>query len=132
MQKSFSDMAVTKVDKGERLVFGWGMINTKKGEAYYDTDNQHFPKAITVKACADYMRNARVHKAMHAGEQVGEVVFMWPAHDDIMKSLGFEPIDQEGMLVCVQVDSDDVLEKFHNGTYNDFSVGGGAVFEDVE
>lgn len=132
MVQTAKQCPVHKVDKGKRLVFGWGMINTKKGQDYYDTDNQHFPKDITIDACVDFMQNARVHKAMHAGEQVGEIVFMFPAHNDIMKSLGFENIEQEGMIIGVKVDDDDVLEKFHTGVYNDFSMGGGATFADED
>lgn len=130
MLKSAEGMTVAKVDKGNRLVVGWGMVCKKAGEPYYDTDNQHFPEDLTIKAWIDFMKEARVHKAMHSGDQVGEVVFAFPATEEFMKSLGMKLGDQSGMLVGVQVADDGVLEKFYDGTYKGFSVGGSATFED--
>ena len=132
MIKSAEQMVVSKVDKSNRLVFGWGMVCTKGGEDYYDTDNQHFPEELTVKAWIAFMKEARAHKAMHPGDQVGEVVYAFPATDEVMKSLGMQLGDQSGMIVAVQVASDEVLNKFYDGSYKGFSVGGGATFEDVE
>lgn len=132
MIKSTEKMTVSKVDKSNRLVFGWGMVCTKNGENYFDTDNQHFPEELTIKAWVDFMKEARVHKAMHAGDQVGEVVFAFPATEEIMKSLGLQIGEQSGVIVGVHVGSDDVLNKFHDGDYKGFSVGGAATFEDVE
>ena len=80
-----------KVDTGQRLVFGWAQVCMKNGEPYYDADNQHFPEDVTLKAWTPFMReDLRAHKAMHAGEDVGEVVFAFPMLTDIAKSLGFE------------------------------------------
>ena len=132
MIKSAEQMVVSKVDKTNRLVFGWGMVCKKSGEDYFDTDNQHFPEDLTIKAWIGFMKEARVHKAMHSGEQVGEVVFAFPATEDIVKSLGMQLGDQSGIIVGVQVASDEVLNKFYDGSYKGFSVGGGATFEDVE
>lgn len=132
MAKTQITMQVAKVDDSDNMVYAWGMINTKNGEDYYDTDNQHFPKEVTIKACIDFMRNARVHKAMHKGAQVGEVVFMFPAHDEVLKQFGVNDLGQEGMWIGIQVDDEDVMTKFRDGTYADVSMGGGASFEDVE
>lgn len=130
MIKSAETMTVSKVDKGNRLVVGWGMVCKKNDEPYFDTDNQHFPEDLTIKAWIDFMKEARVHKAMHSGNQVGEVVFAFPATKEFMESLGMQLGDQSGMLVGVQVADDDTLNKFHDGTYKGFSVGGSATFED--
>lgn len=122
---------VIKVDNDRRLVFGWAQVCTKNDQDYFDTDNQHIPETVTLDAWSDFMRNGRVNKAMHAGDQVGEVAFAFPAYDEIFKSLGLTLGDQSGIIVGVYVQSDDVLAKYHRGEYKGFSVGGKADWEDV-
>ena len=123
---------VIKVDAERRRVFGWAQVCTKNGAEYFDTDNQHIPESVTLDAWADFMRNGRVNKAMHSGDQVGDVAFAFPAYDDIFKSLGLQIGDQSGIIVGVYVQDDDVLNKYHTGVYKGFSVGGAANWEDVE
>lgn len=123
---------VIKVDAERRLVFGWAQVCTKNGAEYFDTDNQHIPESVTLDAWADFMRNGRVNKAMHSGDQVGDVAFAFPAYDDIFKSLGLQIGDQSGIIVGVYVQDDDVLNKYHTGVYKGFSVGGAVNWEDVE
>ena len=131
---------VIKVDAERRLVFGWappgrlwlGAAIIIGAEEYFDTDNQHIPESVTLDAWADFMRNGRVNKAMHSGDQVGDVAFAFPAYDDIFKSLGLQIGDQSGIIVGVYVQDDDVLNKYHTGVYKGFSVGGAANWEDVE
>lgn len=123
---------VIKVDTDRRLVFGWAQVCTKGGEDYYDTDAQHIPENITLDAWSDFMRNGRVNKAMHSGDQVGDVAFAFPAFADIFKSLGLNIGDQSGIIVGVYVNNDEVLNKYHTGVYKGFSVGGSANWEDVE
>lgn len=122
---------VIKIDAQRRLVFGWAQVCTKNGEDYFDTDNQHIPENVTLEAWSDFMRNGRVNKAMHAGGQVGEVAFSFPAFDDILKSLGITPGEQSGIIVGVFVNDDTVLQKYVSGEYAGFSVGGRIAWEDV-
>lgn len=121
-----------KVSAGERLVFGWGQVCTKNGELYFDTDNQAFPEDVTLKGWTEFMKgDQRTHKAMHAGVEMGQVVYAFPMLTDIAKSLGFENLPQTGILVGVYVSDDATLQKFATGEYTGFSIGGGAVWEDV-
>lgn len=122
-----------KIDTMQRLVFGWGQICTKNGVDYFDTDNQNFPEDVTLVAWKEFMRQERrTHKAMHAGVEVGDVVFAFPMLTDIAKSLGFENLPQTGILTGVYVADDATLQKFISGEYTGFSIGGSAVWEDVE
>lgn len=134
--KSQETSKVCKVDGSRRLVFGWAQVCTKNGEDYYDTDNQCFPEDVTLgdvdSGWVNFMRQSRIHKAMHSGQEVGDVVFAFPAFDDIMKSLGFEPANQTGIITGVYVSDDDILAKFHKGEYTGFSVGGRAAWIDEE
>lgn len=135
-EKSAENMQVCKVDTGLGLVFGWAQICKVNGEDYYDSDNQHMPEAVTLgdneSGWLGFMKTARVHKAMHDGKQVGDVVFAFPAFSDIMKSLGFEPIGKTGIIAAVQVSDKPTLQKFHSGEYTGFSVGGSAAWADEE
>lgn len=122
-----------KVDDSLRLVFGWAQICTVDGEPYYDTDNQHFPEDVTLKAWSDFMlSDLRAHKAMHNGEDVGEVAFAFPMTKDIAESLGFDVTKQTGVIAGVRVNDEAMLQKFRSGEYKGFSIGGMADFEDVE
>lgn len=122
-----------KVSSQERLVFGWGQVCTKNGELYFDTDNQAIPEGVALKGWKDFMRgDQRTHKAMHAGVEVGQVVFAFPMLTDIAKSLGFENLPQTGILVGVYVSDDTTLQKFATGEYTGFSIGGTAAWEDVD
>lgn len=122
-----------KVSSQERLVFGWGQVCTKNGELYFDTDNQAIPENVALKGWKDFMRgDQRTHKAMHAGVEVGQVVFAFPMLTDIAKSLGFENLPQTGILVGVYVSDDTTLQKFATGEYTGFSIGGTAAWEDVD
>lgn len=131
MNKSSEGMTVAKVDTSNKLVFGWGTVCQKNGDPYYDTDNQHFPEDVAIKGWVEFMKNARVSKAMHEGEQVGDVVFAFPATDDIIKSLGMTLGDQSGIIVGVVINDEATLNKFYTGVYKGFSIGGSATFEDV-
>jgi len=127
---------ICKVDTEKKLVFGWAQVCTKGGEDYYDLDNQHFSEEVTLGDETDgwvgFMLNARTHKAMHKGDQVGSVVFAFPAFGDIMESLGFEKNHQTGIITGVYVNDEKVLAKFTSGEYTGFSIGGSAEFENME
>lgn len=134
--KSTDQCKVCKVDTDRKLVFGWAQICTKNQEPYYDTDNQFFPEDVTLgdseSGWTEFMMQKRVHKAMHDGESVGDVVFAFPAFNDVMKSLGFETINQTGVIAGVYVSDTDTLQKFHSGEFTGFSIGGSATFIDEE
>lgn len=121
-----------KVSAQHRLVIGWGMVCTKNGDLYFDTDNQAFPEDVSLKGWVDFMlSDQRTHKAMHAGVEVGQVIFAFPMLTDIAKSLGFENLPQTGILTGVYVQDDDVLQKYVTEVYKGFSIGGRATWEDV-
>lgn len=123
---------VAKVDTDRRMVFGWGQIVTEKGQELFDTDNQAIPKVVALDGWLEFAKGNRMLKAMHAGESRGMIPFIFPMFDDVVKSLGFEPIGKEGIAVGAFIEDDETLAKFDSGEYSGFSIGGGAVWEDVE
>lgn len=111
-----------KVDSNLGLVFGFAIVSTLDGSPYFDSQGDHIPDDAMLKAAADFMEHSRIAKEMHAGEATGSVVFAFPLTVDIAKSLGIET-KQTGLLIAMKPAAD-VLEKFKDGTYTGFSIGG--------
>ena len=116
---------VLKVDESLGLVFGFAMVSTLNGEAYYDSQGDHIPEDAMMKASLDFMQHARVAKEMHRGDAIGEIVFAFPLTGDIAKSLGITT-RRTGLLIGMKP-SKTVLAKFANGSYTGFSIGGNYV-----
>lgn len=122
---------VTKVDVELGIVFGWAIISKIRGTDYFDVQGDHIPEAAMLKASAEYMENSRIGGNMHryrgggpeSVERVGEVVFAFPLTAEIAKSMGITS-NLTGLMIGMKVDRPDVLEKFKDGTYTGFSIGG--------
>ncbi len=114
---------IAKVDESLGLVIGWALVSKIDGKPHFDTQGDHIPEAAMLEATLDFMAEARIAKEMHKGDQIGDIVFGFPMTSDIAKALGIEtPIN--GFLIGFKPSSDDVLEKFRDGTYTGFSIGG--------
>jgi len=129
---------VFKVDDSLGLVFGWAIICKINGEPYFDLQRDpltgepapdHIPENSMLKAAADFMQNSRIAKDMHQGDEIGPVVFAWPLTTDIAKAMNIQ-CDTTGLMIAMQP-SPDVLQKFKDGDYTGFSIGGFRV-EDEE
>lgn len=116
---------VLKVDQRLGLVFGFAIVSKVNGEDYFDTQGDHIPEDAMMKASMDFMKNSRMSKDMHKGDKDGEVVFAFPLTTEIAKSLDIKT-RQTGLLIGMKP-SKKVLEKFANGSYTGFSIGGGYV-----
>jgi hypothetical protein len=123
MATQFENKAqVVKVDSNLGLVFGFAIVSTSGGEPYYDVQGDHIPEAAMLKAATEFMENSRIAKEMHQGEPKGSVVFAFPLTTDIAKSLGITT-ERTGLLIAMKPTAA-VLEKFRDGTYTGFSIGG--------
>lgn len=121
---------VAKVDKSLGLVFGYAVVCLKGGEKYFDLQDEHVPEDVMVDFAADFMKNSRAAKAMHAGDDIGEVVFAFPMTTEVAKSLGIE-VKKTGLLIGMAPDKE-TLEKFENGEFTGFSIGGYAMYQDED
>lgn len=137
MAESFeTSFDILKVDKKLGIVFGWGIISTKRAAdedarvPYFDLQDDHIPAESMLKAVTDFHQNSRAADEMHDGEQDGTVVFGFPLTAEIMKVFGIE-CDTEGWMVAVKP-SAEVLGKFEDGTYTGFSIGGKRVTDVAE
>lgn len=114
---------LVKVDSNLGLVFGFAIVSTLDSEPYFDKQGDHIPDDAMLKAATDFMENSRIAKEMHAGDQKGSVVFAFPLTAEIAESLGIVT-KQTGLLIAMKPTAE-VLEKFRDGTYKGFSIGGG-------
>ena len=112
-----------KVDEALGLVLGWAIVCKKDGEDYYDLQDDHIPEDAMLRASVDFMQNSRMAKEMHEGESKGSILFAFPMTTDIAKAFGIET-KTTGLLIAMKPDSDETLQKFRDGTYTGFSIGG--------
>lgn len=124
-----TEATVFKVDDSLGLVFGWAIVCNKNGEPYFDSQSDHIPEDSMLHAAADFMKNSRVAKDMHQGDEIGLVVFAWPMTADIAKAMGMQT-DTTGLMIAM-LPPPDILQKFKDGDYTGFSIGGFRV-EDEE
>lgn len=118
---------IAKVDTNLGLVFGYAIVCEVDGEPYYDNDSgdfsEHIPPQAMLEAAADYAKGDRVAKAMHEGEQIGTVPFIFPMTAEIAKALDITVV-KTGLLIGMAPTDEDVLAKCADGTYTGFSIGG--------
>ncbi len=115
-----------KVDESLGLVFGWGIVCTEKGEDHYDLQGDCIPESVMVEATTDFMKNARVAKEMHSGEEIGSIVHSFPLTKDIAKAMGIKT-DKTGWMVAMAPEPS-VLQKFKDRSLTGFSIGGGCSY----
>ena len=119
---------VLKVDEDLGLVLGIAIICTEDGEPYYDTQGDHIPEDVMLKAAFQFAEDGAVAGEMHETDDNGEiekrghVVFVFPLTEDIAKAYDIEA-NYTGLLIAVKPD-EDMLEKFHSGELTGFSIGG--------
>lgn len=123
---------VLKVDESLGLVFGWAIVCKEDGVDHFDTQGDHIPEEVMLKAAADFMGEIeRVGADMHVWDQdgkpikTGAVVFAWPMTEDIAKAMGFSGRNT-GLMIAYKPDSPELLKRFRDGVYTGFSIGGSA------
>jgi hypothetical protein len=114
---------VCKVDDSLGLVIGWAVISKIGGQDHFDTQDEHIPDETMLKATLEFMESARTAKEMHRGDSAGEVVFGFPLTGEIAKALNIQT-KQTGFIIGYKPSSPEILEKFRDGTYTGFSIGG--------
>lgn len=116
---------ILKQDDEQRLVYGWAYVSTVKGEISLDHSQEYIRPDELVKAATKFMMDVRVAKAMHQGDQVGEVVHSLPITKEVASSLGIET-DREGWVLAMKIHDDKVWDMIKSGKLSAFSIGGRA------
>lgn len=116
---------VLKLDNERRIAWGWAYVSTIKGEIQTDTQGDSISPAEMEKMADRFMASARMAKAMHEGEQIGEVLHSFPLTAEIAKAFGMET-DREGWIIGMKIHDDAVWDQMKAGTFKGFSIGGKA------
>ena len=124
-KQSHGTFKVLKIDEDQRIIFGWGSVTTHKGELVVDLQGDIIKTDTLHKAINEFMKNVRVGKLNHSGEQVGQIVHSFPMSKDICAALGIQS-DKEGWITGYHVTDDALWEKVKSGEYAEFSIGGRA------
>jgi len=122
---------VTKVDIEKRQVFGWASVAEIDGETVVDSHGDMIDAADLEKAAYSFVLNSRAGGEMHGTKQVGRLIECMMFTAEKQKALGID-LKKVGLWVGFQIDDADTWQKFKDGTYKDFSIGGRAIREDVE
>jgi hypothetical protein len=114
---------IAKVDDDLGLVFGWGIICTEGGEPYVDLQDEYIPVDEMLKAATDFMLHSRATDDMHDEVARGVTVHSMPMTQDIAEAFEMTT-KREGWMIAVDPGDDEILQKFRDGTYTGFSIGG--------
>jgi hypothetical protein len=135
VEKFETTAQVCKVDSSLGLVFGFAIVCTKNGEPYFDTQDDNIPDDAMLKAATEFMQSERIQGHMHEHDadgnpiQDGNVVFAFPLTADVAKAMNIQ-CDTTGLMIAIKP-SPDVLEKYRDGSFTGFSIGGHRI-EDEE
>lgn len=121
---------ILKIDDSLGVVLGWGIISKIDGQEYFDKQDHHIPEQTIFESAVDFVLNSGVHKEMHKGSEKGQVVFVWPMTTEIAKAFDIQT-KVTGLMIGVKPNDPAILEKFKDGTYTGFSIGG-VIVEDQE
>lgn len=116
---------ILKVDAPRRIVWGWASVSTVNGNLVTDLQGDTITPTEMSKMADRFMRSARAAKAMHDGDDVGEVVHSFPLTRELAKAFGITT-DREGWITGTYIKSDEEWAKVMRGEYKGLSIGGKA------
>jgi hypothetical protein len=93
------------------------------GKPVEDSQGDVIPIEELRKSAHEFVTNARVAKAMHRGEQVGEVVESVLIDDEFAKALGMTD-SRRGWWIGMLIESEAIQKRVRSGELRAFSIGG--------
>lgn len=121
---------VKKLDEEQRVVWGWASVIEEGGQVVIDKQGDVIDEAELVAAAHGFMRDARLAKAMHDGDGIGEVVESVVLTKGLQQALGID-LGKVGWLIGMHVADDAAWQSFRSGEFTGFSIGGSAVREEM-
>jgi hypothetical protein len=118
-----TQLPIVKRDDEKRIVYGWASVAKKAGVDVRDRQDDLWDMEEMTETAHDFMKNQRVLKQMHAGEQRGFVVESVLFSAELQKALGID-LGMEGWFVGVHVPDDETWSKVQSGELQAFSIGG--------
>lgn len=122
---------ILKVDTERRIVWGWASVCTMKGDLVTDRQGDRIAPSQMEKMADRFMRSARAAKAMHYGDDVGEVIHSFPMTKELADAFGIQS-DREGWITGTYIKSDEEWDKVRKGEYKGLSIGGRARRKEAE
>lgn len=120
---------IAKVNDELGLVMGFAIVCTEDGEPYFDLQGDHIPEDAMLKAATDFALNSRIAGDMHERDDdgatvvSGTVVHTFPLTSDVAEAFGIVT-RKTGLMIAMKPSDRAVLQKFKDGTYTGFSIGG--------
>lgn len=118
-----SELTITKFDPVSKMLFGFAIVSKANGERHFDLQGDHLPDSAILRAAEKFSKADRVAKLMHEGEPVGEVVFVFPMTEEVVKSLNIKT-DKYGLLIGMRVEHSGIIKGIKEGVLKGFSIGG--------
>lgn len=113
---------IVKVNKELGILFGYAIVCKEDGEEYYDLQGDYIPEDAMMEAAVNFMDGNNYFWENHI-YGVGKVLFAWPMTSELAEALEIE-VKRTGLLVGVKPDHYDIIDKFREGIYTGFSIGG--------
>jgi hypothetical protein len=114
---------ILKFDEEQRMFYGWASVVTEKGIPVVDRQGDIIEPATLEKAATQFMKEVRVGKVMHVGEQKVTFVHSMPITKQLADIFGIQ-IDREGWIVGGYVHDDETWELVKSGKLPALSIGG--------
>lgn len=113
----------TKSDAAGRFVRGWASVVRDGTGQVADSQGDMIDIDDIRKAAHRFISDARVAKAMHAGQQVGEVVESVIIDDEFAKAFGIADT-RRGWWIGMEIHDSAIQKGVREGKLRAFSIGG--------
>lgn len=123
--------AFAKANSTGSYVRGWASVVAQDGTPIEDWQGDVIDIDDLRNAAHDFISDVRVAKALHKGEQIGEVVESLIIDDDIAKALGITDT-RRGWFVGMRVNDSTVQKRIRDGELKQFSIGGRGTRVEIE
>lgn len=120
-----------KADTEGRYVRGWASVAQVDGVPVEDWQGDVIDMEELRKAAHRFICDARVAKAMHRGEAVGEIVESVLVDDEFVKAMG-ATTPNRGWWIGMEIKSEAVRKRVRSGEFRSFSIGGRGTRTPVE
>ena len=117
--------SIIKFDEDQRMFYGWASVVTENGVPIVDRQGDIIYPHTMEKAATEFMKNIRVGKVMHSGDQKVTFVHSFPLTKEICKAFGLS-CDKEGWIVGGYVHDDETWGRVKSGELPALSIGGRA------
>jgi hypothetical protein len=112
-----------KAETDGSYVRGWASVVAVNGAPVTDTQGDIISMDELRKAAHKFISDARVAKAMHAGQQVGDVVESVIIDDEFAKAMGISD-GKRGWWIGMKINSPEIRKGVRENKFRAFSIGG--------